>query len=173
MYDYEKTCERFLELNCKITDTKEEYINRNKNEKYSKCIYIASCGHSHIVFINVFFSRKTGLICPSCKIKENAIKKKEDFKDDKLKCLKTELRCINYFKSICKNFEIHKAFDGCKADLIVRPINQIENKWIGIQVKSTEKNNHYQFGLKQEYFDYLICVYVKKIIECGYFLMKK
>ena len=156
MYDYEKTCERFLELNCKITDTKEEYDNRNKNEKYSKCIYIASCGHSHIVFINVFFSRKTGLICPSCKIKENAIKKKEDFKDDKLKCLKTELRCINYFKSICKNFEIHKAFDGCKADLIVRPINQIENKWIGIQVKSTEKNNHYQFHLNNDYLNYLI-----------------
>jgi len=25
MYDYEKTCVKFLEVNCKITDTKEEY----------------------------------------------------------------------------------------------------------------------------------------------------
>ena len=58
MYDYEKTCKRFLEVNCKITDTKEEYEKRNKNEKFSKCNYIASCGHKHVVFINVFFSRK-------------------------------------------------------------------------------------------------------------------
>jgi len=80
-------------------------------------------------------------------------------KDDKLKHLKLELRCINYFKEICKEFEIHKAFDGCKADLIVRPIGQKENKWIGIQVKTTERNNHYEFGMNQTYDNYLIlCV---------------
>ncbi len=156
MYDYEKTCQKFLEVNCKITDTKEEYEKRNKNVKFSKCNYIASCGHQHIVFINVFFSRKTGLVCPSCKSKENGIKKKEEMKDDKLKYLKTELRCINYFKEICKEFEIHKAFDGCKTDLIARPIYEKENKWIGIQVKSTERNNHYDFGIHQIYNNYLI-----------------
>ena len=59
MYNYEKTCVKFLEVNCKITDTKEDYEKRNKHEKFSKCNYIASCGHEHIVFINVFFSRKT------------------------------------------------------------------------------------------------------------------
>ena len=156
MYDYDKTCEKFLEVNCKITDTKEEYEKRNKTEKMSKCNYIASCGHQHVVFINVFFSRKTGLICPSCKSKENGIKKKEEMKDDKLKYLKTELRGINYFKEKCKGFEIHKAFDGCRADLIVRPIGQLQDKWIGIQVKTTERNNHYEFGMHQTYDDYLI-----------------
>ncbi len=25
MYTYDKTCAKFLEVNCKITDTKEEY----------------------------------------------------------------------------------------------------------------------------------------------------
>ena len=157
MYDYEKTCAKFLEVNCKITDTKEEYEERNKDKQFSKCNYIASCGHQHIVFINVFFSRKTGLVCPSCKNKENANKKKEEMKDDKLKYLKTELNCMNYFKEICKGFEIHKAFDGCKADLIARPFNTKEDKWIGIQVKTTERNrNHYEFGLQQTYNDYLI-----------------
>ena len=156
MYDYEKSCKRFLEVNCQITDTKEEYEKRNKDEKFSKCNYIASCGHQHIVFINVFFSRKTGLVCPSCKSKENANKKKEEMKDDKLKYLKIELRCINYFKDTCKGFEIHKAFDGCKADLILRPLDEKEDKWIGIQVKTTERNNHYEFGLHQTYDDYII-----------------
>ena len=37
MYDYEKTCKRFLEVNCKITDTKEEYEDRNKDKRFSKC----------------------------------------------------------------------------------------------------------------------------------------
>lgn len=86
MYDYEKSCKRFLEVNCQITDTKEEYEEyeeRNKNEKFSKCNYIASCGHKHIVFINVFFSRKTGLVCPSCKSKENANKKKEERRNER------------------------------------------------------------------------------------------
>lgn len=156
MYDYEKSCKRFLEVNCQITDTKEEYEERNKDEKFSKCNYIASCGHQHIVFINVFFSRKTGLVCPPCKNKDNGIKKKEEMKDDKLKNLKLELRCINYFKEMCKGFEIHKAFDGCRADLIARPIGEKENKWIGIQVKTTERNNHYEFGLRQTYDNYLI-----------------
>ena len=156
MYDYDKTCQKFLEVNCKITDTKEEYEKRNKDEKFSKCNYIASCGHQHVVFINVFFSRKTGLVCPSCKSKENANKKKEEMKDDKLKYMKIELRCINYFKDTCKGFEIHKAFDGCKADLILRPLGEKQDKWIGIQVKTTERNNHYEFGLHQTYDDYII-----------------
>ena len=55
MYDYEKIYQKFLEVNCKITDTKEDYEKRNKHEKFSKCNYIAICGHQHIVFINVFF----------------------------------------------------------------------------------------------------------------------
>jgi hypothetical protein len=159
MYDYEKTCKRFLEVNCQVTDTKEEYEERNKDQKMSKCNYIASCGHQHIVFINVFFSRKTGLVCPSCKSKDNGIKKKEEMKDDKLKFMKMELRCMNYFKDLCKDFEIHKAFDGCRADLIARPIAEKENKWIGIQVKSTERNNHYEFHLENNYSDLIIlCV---------------
>ena len=156
MYDYDKTCQKFLEVNCKIIDTKEEYEERNKGTRFPKCNYIASCGHQHIVFINVFISRKTGLLCPSCKNKENAIKKKELMKDDKLKFMKMELRCMNYFKELCKNFEIHKAFDGCRADLIARPIDQKEDKWIGIQVKSTERNNHYEFHLENNYLDLII-----------------
>jgi hypothetical protein len=166
MYDYDKTCAKFLEVNCKITDTKEEYDERNKTEKFSKCNYIASCGHQHVVFINVFFSRKTGLVCPSCKSKENATKKKELMKDDKLKFMKMELRCMNYFKEICKGFEIHKAFDGCRADLIVRPIGQLQDKWIGVQVKTTERNNHYEFHLENNYSDLImlcICEDDKKI----------
>lgn len=86
-------------------------------------------------------------------------KKKEEMKDDKLKFMKMELRCMIYFKEICKEFEIHKAFDGCRADLIARPISEKENKWIGIQVKSTERNNHYEFHLENNYSDLImLCV---------------
>lgn len=80
--------------------------------------------------------------------------------------MKLELRCINYFKELCKTFEIHKAFDGCRADLIVRPIDQIQDKWIGIQVKSTKRNNHYEFHLENNYSDLImlcLCEDDKKI----------
>ena len=52
MYDYDKTCLRFLEVNCRIIDSKEEYDENNKGTRFPKCNYIASCGHNHIVFIN-------------------------------------------------------------------------------------------------------------------------
>ena len=91
MYEYHEICVRFLEFNCRITDTKEEYEERNKGVKFKKCNYFAACGHPHIVFINVFISRKTGRICPKCKHTENSLKKKEEIKDNKLKNIKIEL----------------------------------------------------------------------------------
>jgi hypothetical protein len=43
--------------------------NKQQTTKAYKINYIASCGHQHIVFYNVFKSRGTGIICPNCKNK--------------------------------------------------------------------------------------------------------
>jgi hypothetical protein len=51
-----------------------------------------------------------------------------------------EYQCINYLKEILSNhFDIKKMFDGCKADLSIKPKNVFEDSWLGIQVKSTFK----------------------------------
>ena len=40
MYDYEKTCQKFLQVNCKITDTKEEYEKEIKGQDFQNVIIL-------------------------------------------------------------------------------------------------------------------------------------
>ena len=69
MNHYENVINEFNKRNCKLLTTKEQYSEILKNSKglNYKLNYIASCGHEHIVFYNVFKYRKTGVICPTCK----------------------------------------------------------------------------------------------------------
>jgi hypothetical protein len=125
----------FEQYDCTLLTTEEEY--KLQNHRPPKYKYIASCSHEHIVYYHVFKSRQTGVLCPPCMIVKNGKIKKEGFKDDKLKYIKQELECINYFKDlISEEYTVIKAFDGCKADVIIKPTYILENKWLGIQVKT-------------------------------------
>jgi protein-tyrosine-phosphatase len=163
---YENVLEEFKKRNCKLLNTKEEYIEILKSSKNTtyKLNYIASCGHEHIVFYNVFKSRGTGIICPSCKNKEIGSTKKTQMQNNEI--LKTHnLEQEGKFtkkicETLCNNFEIIKAFDGCNVDLIFKPKNMIEDKWVGIQVK-TESIRHltYSFHLQKTYKNCLLLFY--------------
>jgi len=135
---YQTVQKTFEQYECTLLTTEEEYKLRNTSQpKYN---YIASCGHEHIVYYHVFKSRQTGVICPSCMTIKNGKIAKERVKDDKLKYIKQELDCINYFKElISEEYIVIKAFDGCKSDIIVKPKHILENKWLGIQVKTCLK----------------------------------
>ena len=43
---------------------------------------------------------------------------------------------------------IKKTFDGCKADIVIKPLNSVEDLWLGIQVKTT----HIKTARSQYYF---------------------
>ena len=136
MYSHYQIVQKtFEQQGCTLLTTEEEYKLQNVRQPNYK--YIAKCGHLHNVFYNVFKSRQTGVLCPPCIIVKNGKIKKEGFKDDKLKYIKQELVCINYFKDlISEEYTVIKAFDGCKADVIIKPTHILENKWLGIQVKT-------------------------------------
>ena len=61
-----------------------------------------------------------------------------------------------------QKFIIKKLFDGCKADLALKPKNCDIDEWIGIQIKSTQrkvKNNNseaYKFDLSKDYENLII-----------------
>ena len=56
--------------------------------------------------------------------------------------MEQEFNFIKIFKELVKNeFDVIKAFDGCLVDIILKPKNINENKWIGIQVKTTNKRH--------------------------------
>ena len=140
---YENVIEEFNKQNCKLLTTKEEYIDILKNTKnVYRLNYIASCGHTHIVFYNVFKSRGTGIVCPSCKNKKIGYDKKEKMKNNemsKTSTIEQECKFINQIQLFLKNdFEIIKAFDGCNIDIIFKPKNIIDDKWVGIQVKNNK-----------------------------------
>lgn len=161
---YEYVLKKFSEKNCCITMTKEEFIQNYKNNT-CKINYNASCGDENIVSYKNFITLNQGINCPSCVNKNTSIKLKEIYSNDnKLSALEQELKCINYIKElICDYFITIKAFDGCKADIVIQKFDVIEDLWIGIQVKSTNKKtdkNQYYFRLNKGKYDncLILCV---------------
>jgi hypothetical protein len=129
-----------------------------------KLNYIASCGHNHIVFYNVFKSRGTGIICPRCKTKEIGNNIKEKMNNNEISKIYTTEQENNFMKNICEllnnDFEIIKAFDGCSVDLIFRPKSITEDKWVGIQVKTSNvRHLTYSFHINNNYKDCLLLFY--------------
>ena len=81
--------------------------------------------------------------------------------ENKIYKIKIEADCINYLKNILTNkFDFVRLFDGCKADIAIKPKNipADVDEWIGIQIKSTQrkvKNNNseaYKFDLSKDSF---------------------
>jgi hypothetical protein len=173
---YHDIVQCFEKENCKLLTSEDEY--KNVLMRTPKYRYIASCGHEHIVFFHVFLSRKTGVICPNCVNIRNTKNMKEKLKDDKLQHLRQELYCIEYIIDLFKEkFIIKKAFDGCKADIILKPINNHNDEWVGIQVKSCKKpTRDYGFHLdNKDYSNILIlciCEENKKMWGVPYELVK-
>lgn len=161
-YNYENIVEEFNKRNCKLLTSKEAYeYTKNTFKNSFKLNYIASCGHNHNVFYNVFKSRNTGIICPSCKTNELGQKKKELIKNkqiSKISNTEQEFNFINELKAlICNDFFVIKAFDGCNVDVIFKPKNILNDEWVGIQVKTTNKIRlTYSFHINNTYKNCLI-----------------
>jgi hypothetical protein len=166
---YENVIEEFNKKGCKLLTTKEEHCEILKNTKKGgyKLNYIASCGHNHIVFYNVFKSRNTGVICPSCKNKEIGKIKKERIQNNEISKTYLLEQEFNVTNKICNllqsDFEIIKAFDGCNVDIIFRPKNITCDNWVGIQVKTTKAIHlTYSFHMHRIYNDCLLLLYCCK-----------
>jgi len=163
---YENIMEEFNKRDCKLLTKKEEHFEILKLSKKGnyKLNYIASCGHSHIVFYNVFKSRGTGIICPDCKNKQIGNNIKEKIKNNEITKINTiEQECtfiknIQYF--LYNDFDILKAFDGCNVDLIFRPKIITEDNWVGIQVKTMGiRHLTYSFHINNVYKNCLLLFY--------------
>jgi hypothetical protein len=163
---YENILQEFNNRNCKLLTTKEEHIEilkSLKNKPY-KLNYIASCGHKHNVFYNVFKSRDTGIVCPSCKNKKNGENKKQQIKNNEISKTYSIEQEYTFIKKISEllqhEFDIIKAFDGCNIDIIFRPKNIVDDNWVGIQVKTTNvRHLTYSFHINNIYKDCLLLFY--------------
>ena len=148
------------------------YDDKNKVNVESKISYIASCGHNNTVRWSNFVSLNQGINCPLCVNNNTGAKLKElRSGENKNSSIEQEYKCIYYFIGVINQyFQVKKTFDGCRADIALRPIDCMEDLWLGIQVKSTcKKGNRGEYDFKLNginYDNYLIlciCLEDKKM----------
>ena len=161
---HESVVKKFLDKNCIVTMSKEEFIANYKNNN-CKIKYNAVCGHENNVSYKNFVTLNQGINCPKCVNKNISCKLKDLYSNDnKLSSLQQELKCINYIKELIGNhFTTIKSFDGCKADIAIKKFEEIQDLWLGIQVKTTNKKTEreqYYFRLNNGEYDncLLLCI---------------
>ena len=161
---YEDVVKKFSEKDCLVTMNKEEFIQNYKNNN-CKIKYNASCGHENNVSYKNFNTLNQGINCPKCVNKNTSYKLKDLYSNDnKLSSLQQELKCINYIKDLIgDHFTTIKSFDGCKADIVIKSFEEVEDLWLGIQVKTTNKKTEreqYYFRLNNGEYDncLLLCI---------------
>lgn len=160
---YESVLKKFCEKQCLVTMSKEEFIENYKNNN-CKIKYNASCGHENSVSYKNFTTLNQGINCPKCVNKNTGLKLKELRTGENKNNLLQELNGINYFKDLIgDHFTTIKSFDGCKADIAIKKFEEIEDLWLGIQVKTTNKKTEreqYYFRLNNGEYDncLLLCI---------------
>jgi hypothetical protein len=162
MVTYEEVKEVFNSKNCQLLENEKDFADITlKTSVNIKLRYIASCGHEHIVFYNVFKSRNTGVKCPKCVhiINSQKSKDRENVSQDGqgINCL-MEDRSVEYITSILNSqFKVKKTFEGCLADFMIKPLDIESDKWLMVQMKSTEKpRNGYSFHCSEKYKNCII-----------------
>jgi hypothetical protein len=161
---YENIRKSFNDKSCQLCYTKEEfdafYINNRQKLKY-----IAACGHENVVCYKNFMSANQGTNCPPCVNKNTGIILKNlRTGPDRVSSIEQEFSCINYFTDLLKDkFIVKKTFDGCKADIVIKPLDSNEDLWLGIQVKSTHvktEREQYYFRLNNSNYEncLLLCI---------------
>jgi hypothetical protein len=159
---YETILQIFSDKKCKLLLSLEEFKQLPKNTTNLKFNFIASCGHESNSHFTNFFHKNTGVICRTCTYKNIGKKQKEKEKITSEASNASIKEAIGFkiLEDILKNdFDILKCNEGCISDMIIKPKNISENKWLMIQLKTTQGICHdiYSFkGLNKNYVDCII-----------------
>jgi len=153
-YTYELLHKVFLEKECQLQLTEEEYsqINILKN---TRLYFRAKCGHNSSASFTNFMYKNTGIICWDCNLK-NCSQKMTKYKNSHIGESLILAFLLNIINPV---FDIQKTNEGCVADLIIKPKDNEKDEWLKIQLKTTEKLNHgiYVFsGINKNYENCLI-----------------
>jgi hypothetical protein len=160
---YEIIKQKFLDKNCKLLTSYEDYSKLES--RYKKVSIVASCGHElHNVYVHTFLNRNTGDKCKYC-VKENAKKILAVKSHD---CNKIEYHAVDIIKENLSDFYVEKTGEGCLVDIIVKPKTNTNNLYLPIQLKSTVQQtfNCYSFAITKDKYKNMIillaCIKDKK-----------
>lgn len=137
---FEKLQEDLKTQNCLLLNSKMEFEIICKTDKNIKVDIKASCGHQHHLYVYHFLSNRPLPQCKLCRVSNVSNKMKHQYNNNKNKMNEIESIGFNKIvKYLTPYFEIQRTNEGCLADFIIRPIGECEDKWIGIQLKTTVK----------------------------------
>lgn len=164
-HSYEIIFNSFKNNNCELLHNEEQFKEIYKNSD-TKLEITASCGHKYSISYHTFTRNKSNIICENCRYKNLSDKQIFAHSEEKNSKLHLESNSINFFKNLIScSFDLKKTFEGCKADIAIKPNNIEQDKWIGIQIKSTlskiiKKNNiGYNFSICKEYDNMItVCI---------------
>lgn len=161
-FTYDAVVKIFSNKKCTFVLSEDEFKKLPNDINKLKFNFTASCGHDSSAHFTNFNHKNTGVICRKCSYKNTGIKLKEEIKfssEASNACIK-EASGFKILEDIIKNdFDVLKTNEGCISDMIVKPKNIKEDKWLMIQLKTTMGLSHdiYSFkGFNKKYDDCII-----------------
>lgn len=148
---YETIKNAYETNNCVLVTTLEEYTELRNNNSLKKIQFkiISSCGHpTNDSLYYSFIEQNTGKLCRKCTDENTSKLLRDNSKIDGFNSSMIKQKIgIDIISDLCKNeFEIKKTRDGCKSNLLLRPIilsntsseneNNNVNKWLQIKLKT-------------------------------------
>ncbi len=167
--NYQLLYKEFEKSQCKLLTSQEEMNDLTKTKQFQHVMVkiLASCGHEHQCVVTNFLVRRTADICTECR--KNKIKIQQTLKNKETTgyCFQIENDSFLIVKNKLESFyEVHKTNEGCKADIIIRPLNSISDNWVAIQLKATTQQSFGMYSFKNIHKNYddhiIICVCIKE-----------
>ena len=154
---YEEIVKIFKDQKCELCITKDEYSLIANPSRY-RFYFKSSCGHDNTVTLTNFISKSSGLKCKNC-VKSDIISKLIDYNKandaPSSKGHAQENQVFNIITELLQpNINIIKTHEGCKADFAIKPCDEINDKWLGVQLKTTRGVSHNLYGFKIHKNDY-------------------
>jgi hypothetical protein len=173
MPSYDDVVQTFAEKDCRVLTTADEYDSiiieaaQNGNSSNFKIQYIASCGHEHSVFHNVFKHRNTGIVCPACKSKSNGEKAsaKDNTTDDGQSINDSNNdESIDFIRDkLVGIFDFKKTYEGCLAHFVLRPVGVQTDTWMKVAVRTTSSTDvGYSFQFRNKHIECVVILHSPK-----------
>lgn len=133
----------YEEKGCELITTEEEYLELSKTFKLKNILFniISTCGHTDTSLYYGFTESRTGVFCKGCTT-DNMKKTMKNNSIGKNGCpssLLTQKNAIDIIRELCSNeLIVKKTRDGCKIDILVKPVDCMLDNWLQVKLKSTK-----------------------------------
>lgn len=151
---------KFFQINsCSLLTSEEDIITNNLTSK-SIFKFIGKCGHNTETKLRIIKTSNYSFLCKKCKNELISNKYKNNKNYGIKRGIEIETNSFNYIKQfLIGKIDFHRTYEGCRADIIIRPLNSKEDKWLPIQLKGATFNekNQCRFRHVNNYNNYLMC----------------